>query len=128
MVVARSILLSILGAVAAEPCPQGFDNYLPTPDMTPAAKCYQLAQGAKTWEQCRQACQDLGGRQLCVRSQMESEFARDIAHMNSRCCTWNDKSCCTWIGLFQADPSQGAAKCAGLWSPAAHRGEVERRP
>ena len=37
-------------------------------------------------------------------------FVRDLLSMDRRCCYWNDKSCCSWLGLHQADPSAGTER------------------
>ena len=106
----RSLVLIMVSGAAGDStpaCPTGYNDYLPG---SPHGKCFQILHD-KTWSECRASCTAIGGAQLCLHSDAESVFVRDLLGMSRRCCYWNDKSCCTWLGLHQADPTQGAARC-----------------
>ena len=58
-------------------CPTGWDDYLPGGTSGQRGKCFQTLTD-KTWSECRDSCAAAGGSQLCVRSEEESIFIRDL--------------------------------------------------
>lgn len=92
-------------AASSPACPSGgWDDFFPAPEGSGSpSKCFQKMSTPMSWWQCRAACSDAGGAQLCIRSDAESVFIRDYLEMSRRCCYWHDKSCCTWIGYHQSN-------------------------
>ena len=92
-----AMLLALVLALGAGqgPCPFGFNDYLPARaahdnGVLSSGKCFKHLPGL-TWGMCKNACASSGGQQLCLRSQQESEFVRDLTGMTKDCCTWNEK-------------------------------------
>jgi len=101
------------------------DGWHPAPaEIDLPDKCYKVLVERLDAQACRNRCRaeqgvDGDGKQtlaaVCVGSSVENIFVADLVGVHKDCCSYQDQSCCPWLGLQQSITSMGAAAHWDLW-------------